>query len=136
GTLLFVVGRFLGTWLMTVVKDNKLLTFYGVAASLLCFAGIFADGMIAVCAVLGTNFFMSIMFPTIFALGVKDLGEQTKLGSSFIIMAIVGGAILPPFMGLIADDIGIQESFILPALCFLAVVYYGWNGYKVKPVAV
>jgi len=76
------------------------------------------------------------MFPTIFALGVKDLGEQTKLGSSFIIMAIVGGAILPPFMGLIADKIGIQESFILPALCFLAVVYYGWNGYKVKPVAV
>lgn len=135
GTFLFVAGRFLGTWLMTFVKDHKLLTFYGVMASLLCFMGVFAEGRTAVYAVLGTNFFMSIMFPTIFALGVKDLGEQTKLGSSFIIMAIVGGAILPPFMGLIADNIGIQQSFILPALCFLAVIYYGWQGYKIKAVA-
>lgn len=135
GTFLFVAGRFLGTWLMTFVKDYKLLTFYGAMASLLCFMGVFAEGRMAVYAVLGTNFFMSIMFPTIFALGVKDLGEQTKLGSSFIIMAIVGGAILPPFMGLIADDIGIQESFILPALCFLAVIYYGWQGRKIKPAA-
>ncbi len=132
GTALFVIGRFLGTWLMTFIKDHKLLTLYGVVASLLCFIGVFADGLIAVYAVLGTNFFMSIMFPTIFALGVKGLGEETKLGSSFIIMAIVGGAILPPFMGLMADNIGIQQSFLLPALCFLAVVYYGLNGYKIK----
>lgn len=133
GTFLFVAGRFLGTWLMTFIKDHKLLTLYGAAASLLCFMGVFAEGNIAVYAVLGTNFFMSIMFPTIFALGVKDLGEHTKLGSSFIIMAIVGGAILPPLMGLMADTIGIQRSFILPALCFLVVLYYGWNGYKIKP---
>lgn len=133
GTFLFVVGRFLGTWLMTFIKDHKLLTLYGAAASLLCFTGVFAEGNIAVYAVLGTNFFMSIMFPTIFALGVKDLGEHTKLGSSFIIMAIVGGAILPPLMGLMADTIGIQRSFILPALCFLVVLYYGWTGYKIKP---
>ncbi len=132
GTALFVIGRFLGTWLMTFIKDHKLLTLYGAMASLLCFIGVFADGMIAVYAVLGTNFFMSIMFPTIFALGVKGLGEHTKLGSSFIIMAIVGGAILPPFMGLMADSVGIQQSFILPALCFLAVVYYGLSGYKIK----
>jgi len=133
GVLLFVIGRFLGTFLMTLIKDHKLLTFYGVVASLLCLMGVFAEGTIAVYAVLGVNFFMSIMFPTIFALGVKDLGEHTKLGSSFIIMAIVGGAILPPFMGLMADHIGIQQSFLLPALCFLAVVYYGWTGYKIKP---
>jgi FHS family L-fucose permease-like MFS transporter len=73
--------------------------------------------MVAVYAVLGVNFFMSIMFPTIFALGVKGLGDFTKLGSSFIIMAIIGGAILPPVMGYMADEIGIQ-SFILPCLCF------------------
>lgn len=135
GTFLFVAGRFIGTALMTSIKDYKLLRFYGVMASLLCLAGVFAEGRTAVYAILGINFFMSIMFPTIFALGVKDLGKQTKLGSSFIIMAIVGGAILPPFMGLIADHIGIQESFFLPAVCFLAVVYYGWEGYKIKPVA-
>lgn len=133
GTFLFVAGRFLGTWLMTFIKDHKLLTFYGCMASLLCLVGVFAEGRIAVYAVLGINFFMSIMFPTIFALGVKDLGQHTKLGSSFIIMAIVGGAILPPFMGLFSD---IQLSFLLPAVCFLAVIYYGWKGYKIKPVKV
>ena len=133
GTFLFVAGRFLGTWLMTFIKDHKLLTLYGAIASVLCFMGVFAEGIVAVYAVLGTNFFMSIMFPTIFALGVKDLGDNTKLGSSFIIMAIVGGAILPPVMGLIADSMGIHESFILRALCFLAVVAYGWSGYKIKP---
>lgn len=132
GTFLFVIGRFLGTWLMTFIKDYKLLRIYGVMASLLCLTAVFAEGRIAVYAVLGTNFFMSIMFPTIFALGVKDLGQHTKLGSSFIIMAIVGGAILPPFMGLISDTMNIQLSFILPAICFLAVVYYGLNGYKIK----
>jgi len=135
GTFLFVIGRFLGTWLMTFMKDHKLLTFYGVMASLLCFTGVFAEGNVAVYAVLATNFFMSIMFPTIFALGVKDLGEHTKLGSSFIIMAIVGGAILPPIMGLIADSIGIQQSFLIPAFCFLAVVYYGWRGHQIKPAS-
>lgn len=136
GTALFVIGRFLGTWLMTFIKDHKLLTFYGLIASALCFMGVFADGKIAVYSVLAVNFFMSIMFPTIFALGVKDLGEDTKMGSSFIIMAIVGGAILPPVMGLIAENIGIQQSFLLPAICFLFVVYYGWSGYKVRPQSV
>ena len=132
GTLLFVIGRFMGTWLMTFIKDHKLLTIYAGVASILCFTGVFAEGKVAVYAILATNFFMSIMFPTIFALGVKDLGENTKLGSSFIIMAIVGGAIMPPVMGLIADEVGIQQSFILPSLCFLAVLFYGWRGYKIK----
>ncbi len=131
GTLLFVGGRFLGTWLMSFIKDHKLLMVYGIIASLLCFIGVLAEGKIAVYSILATNFFMSIMFPTIFALGVRDLGEDTKLGSSFIIMAIVGGAILPPVMGLIADSTDIQLAFILPALCFLVVFYYGWKGYKI-----
>ncbi len=136
GTTLFVIGRFVGTWLMTLVKDHKLLTYYGVAAALLCLVGVVTGGKTAVYSVLAINFFMSIMFPTIFALGVKDLGEQTKLGSSFIIMAIVGGAIVPPVMGLIADKTHhIQLAFILPLLCFLVVAYYGWSGYKIKPVA-
>ena len=75
---------------------------------------------------------MSIMFPTIFALGVKDLGSHTKLGSSFIIMAIVGGAILPPIQGWISEQVGIQESFLLPAICFVFVIFYGAFGYKVR----
>ena len=134
GTVLFVMGRFLGTWLMTRIKDHKLLTTYGLAATLLCLVGVFASGEVAVYSVLGLNLFMSVMFPTIFALGIRDLGEQTKLGSSFIIMAIVGGAIIPPLMGVVADEVGIQESLLFPCVCFLFVTLYGWKGYNAKPV--
>lgn len=132
GTLLFVSGRFLGTWLMTFIKDHKLLAWYGLSASVLCLAGIFLKGQLAVYSVLGLNLFMSIMFPTIFALGVRDLGSNTKLGSSFIIMAIVGGAIVPPVMGVIADQIGIQQSLVIPCFCFLVVMWFGWRGYQAK----
>jgi FHS family L-fucose permease-like MFS transporter len=132
GTLLFVIGRFLGTWLMTFLKDHKLLQVYGLIGFLLCLFGATLDGPLAVYSILGTNFFMSIMFPTIFALGVKDLGEQTKLGSSFIIMAIVGGALIPPIMGLVADFVSLQTAFLLPAGCFLFVSWFGWKGYVVR----
>jgi FHS family L-fucose permease-like MFS transporter len=72
------------------------------------------------------------MFPTIFALGIKDIGTYTKLGSSFIIMAIVGGAILPPVMGLIADSYNIQYAFIIPTVCFVGVLWFGLRGYKIE----
>lgn len=135
GTFLFVAGRFIGTWLMTMIRDNRLLTGYGLAATGLCLLGVFAGSEIAVYSILGVNFFMSVMFPTIFALGVKDLGEHTKLGSSFIIMAIAGGAIVPPIMGLVADSTGIQMSFLLPAICFLVVAHFGWRGYRINPIS-
>ena len=130
GTLLFVIGRFTGTFLMAYIKDNKMLAYYALAAIVLCLMGATLDGKIAVYSVLAINFFMSIMFPTIFALGVKDIGQHTKLGSSLIIMAIVGGAILPPIMGLIADHNSIKQAFFLPAVCFAVVAYYGFRGYK------
>ncbi|MBS1507321.1 MAG: L-fucose:H+ symporter permease [Bacteroidetes bacterium] len=133
GTFLFVAGRFVGTVIMTFIKDHKLLALYGLLASALCSVGIFGEGTLAVYSVLGINFFMSIMFPTIFALGVKDLGEQTKLGASLIIMAIVGGALVPPVMGIISDHIGIQQAFAVPLVCFLIVAYFGLKGYKIKP---
>ena len=120
---------------MTFIDDHRLLTVYAGAAALLCLTGVLAEGEVAVYAILGTNFFMSIMFPTIFALGVKGLGDYTKLGSSFIIMAIVGGAILPPVMGYMADEIGIQQSFILPCGCFLVVLWYALKGYNADPVS-
>ena len=132
GTLLFVIGRFLGTFLMSYFKDHRLLGIYGVVAILLSLGGVWLDGKIAVYSILTINLFMSIMFPTIFALGVRGIGEHTKLGSSLIIMAIVGGAIIPPLMGVIADNIGIQQSFWIPAFCFIAVAFYGFVGYKQK----
>jgi len=131
GTFLFVVGRFLGTWLLSYIKDNTLLAIFSLLAVVACLIGILGEGRIAVYAILSINFFMSIMFPTIFALGVKDLGRHTKLGSSFIIMAIVGGAILPPVMGLLSEQGSIQSSFWLPVVCFLFVAYYGFRGYRI-----
>lgn len=129
GTLLFVIGRFIGTFLMSYIKDNTLLGIYGLIAAGLCLTGILAGGAAAVYAILGVNFFMSIMFPTIFGLGVRDLGEHTKLGSSFIIMAIVGGAIFPPIMGLLSESYSIQASFWIPVASFLFVAFYGFRGY-------
>lgn len=132
GTGLFVVGRVVGTLIMSWIKDYKLLRLFAVGATVLCVIATSAGGMLAVASVLAVNFFMSIMFPTIFALGVKDLGNHIKLGSSFIIMAIFGGAVFPPIMGLIADNIGIQVAFIIPAICFFVVFVYSITGYKVK----
>lgn len=132
GTFLFVAGRFIGTFLMSYIKENKLLWVFAFCAFIFCLFGIYSGGQLAVYSILGLNFFMSIMFPTIFALGVKDLGEHTKLGSSLIIMAIVGGAALPPIVGAISDRYGIQISFWIPALCFLVVMYYGLSGYKIR----
>jgi FHS family L-fucose permease-like MFS transporter len=128
----FLVGRFLGTFLMQFIKPNKLLALYAAINILLCIIAITAHGMITVYAVILICFFMSIMFPTIFALGIKDLGGDTEYGSSLIIMSIVGGAILPRIFGYISDASGnIQLGYIVPLICFLVVSYYGWRGYKV-----
>lgn len=133
GTLMFVIGRFLGTFLLSYIRDHRLLGVYGLVAIALSLMGVFMEGRIAVYSILAINLFMSIMFPTIFALGVKGLGHHTKLGSSLIIMAIVGGAIVPPVMGVIADRIGIQQSFWLPTICFTMVAFYGFVGYRPNP---
>ena len=87
--------------------------------------------MTALYALIGTSFFMSIMFPTIFALGIKGLGADTKIGSSLIIMAIVGGALLPFLLGYIADETKhIQYGYYVPVICFVVVLYFGLKGYK------
>jgi FHS family L-fucose permease-like MFS transporter len=131
--ILFMVGRFFGTWLMSFVKPQRLLTAFAIIALGLFLTGIAAEGLTAVTAIMFASFFMSIMFPTIFALGTKNLGEQLKTGSSLIIMAIFGGAVLPPMLGSIADSYGsYQTAFLLPALCFLVIIYYGWRGYEVR----
>lgn len=133
GFILFMVGRFVGTWLMSFIKPQKLLTIFAVMTFLLFALGLTTDGLFAVICIMKANFFMSIMFPTIFALGTKNLGEQVKIGSSLIIMAIVGGATLPPILGLLADRTGsYQTAFILPMLCFIVIALYGWKGYKIK----
>jgi FHS family L-fucose permease-like MFS transporter len=133
----FMVGRFLGTFLMKYIAPPKLLSIYSVLCILLCLVTIFGVGIITLYAVIGMAFFMSIMFPTIFALGIQDLGSDTKSGSSLIIMSIVGGAALPPILGLIADKThNIQNGYVVPLLCFVVVLYFGLKGYKHSEKAV
>ncbi|MEO6078615.1 MAG: sugar MFS transporter [Steroidobacteraceae bacterium] len=131
GMLCFLGGRFLGTALMSRIAPAAMLFAYAainVVLSLLVVAGF---GMVSVVALIATFFFMSIQFPTIFALGVKHLGVHTKRGASFIIMAIVGGAIVPPLMGLLADRTSTAVSYLIPALCFAVVAWYGRYSYQI-----
>lgn len=129
----FLIGRFIGTILMKYIKPERLLAIYAAINILLCIVAITAYGMITVYAVIAICFFMSIMFPTIFSLGIKGLGGDTEYGSSLIIMSIVGGAILPRFFGMISDATGnIQNGYIVPLVCFVIISLFGLNGYKVS----
>jgi MFS transporter, FHS family, L-fucose permease len=128
----FLIGRFLGTFLMKYIAPERLLMLYASINILLSLAAIFASGMITVYAVVGICFFMSIMFPTIFALGIKGLKGDTEYGSSLIIMSIVGGAVLPRAFGMISDETNnIQMGYIIPLICFTVVLFFGWKGHKV-----
>lgn len=129
--LAFLIGRVLGTFLMKFIKAERLLAIYAVASMVLCAVAIVAHGTVALFVVIGIAFFMSIMFPTIFSLGIKDLGKDTKFGSSLIIMSIVGGAILPPAMGYISDIADIQVGYVVPLICFAVVFLFGVTGHKV-----
>lgn len=129
----FLIGRFVGTGLMQKIKPSVLLTVYALISLLLCFVAIGGKGMITIYAVIGICFFMSIMFPTIFALGIKDLGTDTEYGSSLIIMSIVGGAILPRCFGYISDVTGnIQLGYWVPLVCFAVIAWFGFRGHRVK----
>jgi len=129
--LAFMLGRFAGTFFMQFIAPPKLLTIYSVVCMLLCLVTILGTGIITLYAVVAMAFFMSIMFPTIFALGIQDTGADTKPGSSLIIMSIVGGAVLPPLLGYIADKTNnIQYGYVVPLFCFAVVFYFGWKGYK------
>lgn len=132
--LLFTIGRFAGTAIMQFISPNKLLALYAVINILLCAAVIWLHGMLSVYMLMAIFFFESIMFPTIFALGVKNLGIYTKRGSSFIIMAIVGGALVPYIMGWLAENYSTPFSYITPLICFVFVFLFGIHGYKIKSI--
>jgi MFS transporter, FHS family, L-fucose permease len=133
GMGLFWLGRFTGsTILMRLIRPNRLLAFYAVANVITMALVVAGLGWTSVVALFSTYFFMSVMFPTIFALGIKGLGPLTKKGSSLLVMSIVGGAIFPVIMGYIADVSTMALGFIVPLVCFSFIVFYGVKGYKVK----
>jgi MFS transporter, FHS family, L-fucose permease len=132
GFVLFMIGRMSGSFLMRIFEPTKLLTLYALMCCLLLPVVSIRAGWISLIAIYGVFFFMSVMFPTIFALAIKDLGPKTKKASSFIVMSIVGGAIFPPVMGLIADKFNMSVGFYAPIPLFVFIFYYGLKGYKVK----
>jgi MFS transporter, FHS family, L-fucose permease len=127
----FMIGRFVGTALLKFVQSHLLMGFYAIACMALVGVAVVSDGHFGIWALVLTSFFMSIMFPTIFSLGLTQLGEGTKLGASLLVMAIIGGAILTALMGLVSDLQGINVAQIVPLICFGVVAFYGFKGSKI-----
>lgn len=131
-----LVGRLLGSWILTKVKSGKLLGIFGFAAVALVLVAMFASGQVAIAAVVLCGFFNSIMFPNIFTLGIAGLGPMTSKGSGLIMTAIVGGAVIPALLGAAADRYGIQHAFVIPLICYAYIAWYGlWGSKPTKIVA-
>lgn len=127
----FMIGRFTGTVAMRFVKPANLLALYAGINILLLIISLTTHGNVALYTLMAVPFFMSVMYPTIFALGIKGLGEETKIASSFLVMSIIGGAVAPLAMGFISDSTGsIQSAYIVPLICFAVVLYFALKGYK------
>ena len=131
----FMLGRFSGSWMMKRVNAPQLLSIFATGAAIFVLIAIAFSGLISVLAIVVVGFFHSIMFPTIFALSLKNLGKLTKRGSSLLVMSIIGGALIPALMGKISDLSNIQKAFTVPLLCYLYVIYFAVHGYKPNAVS-
>lgn len=129
-----MVGRFIGALVLRKVKPGYVLAFNATCAIVLLLVAMSSAGKVAMWAVLGIGLFNSIMFPTIFTLGVARLGRHTGEGSGVLCMAIVGGAIVPVIQGYFADTIGLLTSFFVPVICYAYIVFYGLKGHVVRSV--
>jgi MFS transporter, FHS family, L-fucose permease len=123
-----MVGRFIGAGLLRRIRAGRLLAICAVSTTVLVAVSMLTSGQVAMWSILAVGLFNSIMFPTIFSLGVAELGNLTERGSGILNMAIVGGAILPLIQGVIADRVGIQHAFFVPVICYLYIVFYGLSG--------
>lgn len=131
-----MVGRFIGAAILRRAAPGKVLGGAALVASALVWTTVATSGTVAMWSVIAVGLFNSVMFPTIFTLGIASLGPLTGKGSGLLIMAIVGGAFLPVLQGALADAIGIHLAFIMPAVCYLYIVFYGLKGCRVvRPVA-
>jgi len=129
--VMMMAGRFFGTFLMRYIAPNKLLAIFAFANMVMCVIVAQSFGWPSFVALILLNFFFSIMFPTIFSLGLKNLGNHTQQASSFIVMGVVGGAFFPPLMGLIANH-DIAGAYYLPVICYVVIFLFGYRLYKVK----
>jgi MFS transporter, FHS family, L-fucose permease len=131
----FMIGRFSGSALMKYVSAARLLAVFAVGATASMACALLGSGDLAIGGVVATGFFHSIMFPTIFALSIKNLGPLTKTGSSLLVMAIIGGSVFPALMGYISDATNIQRAFIVPLICYIYIFYFAARGYRVREAA-
>lgn len=132
--LAFLAGRWIGTMLMVKFRPQDMLLVYSIVNIILCGIIMIFGGMTGLYAMLGVSFFMSIMYPTQFSLAINDLGEDTKSGSAFLVMAIIGNACIPQLTAYIMNhnkDV-YYFAYIIPLICFFFTAYYGWKGYKIK----
>jgi FHS family L-fucose permease-like MFS transporter len=125
-----MIGRFAGSAILQRAKPGKLLGWSALVATLLVWTTIFSTGHVAMWAIISVGLFNSIMWSNIFTLAIDGLGKLTSQGSSILIMGILGGAVIPVAQGALADTIGIQHAFVLPALCYLYIIYYGFWGHR------
>jgi len=132
GMGLFVAGRFSGSYLLKFVKPQRLLALYGFLNTILMILVVLEIKGVSIISLILCYFFMSVMYPTIFALGINGLGDQAKKASSYLVMAIVGGALFPLFMGWIADISSMSVGFLIPMVCFFFISTYGIRFYKVN----
>jgi FHS family L-fucose permease-like MFS transporter len=131
-----LIGRLLGSWILTKVQSGKLLGIFGFLAAALIVVSMMTSGSVAIWTLVLCGFFNSIMFPNIFTLGIVGLGPMTSKGSGLIMTAIVGGAIIPYLIGAVADQVGIQHAFVIPTICYLYIAWYGlWGSKPVRTVA-
>jgi FHS family L-fucose permease-like MFS transporter len=128
--LLIMAGRFIGSALMSKIKAEKMLVVLGILGVIMMFVSMVTHGQVAIGSLILCGLANSIMYPTIFALGIAELGPLTSKGSGVITIGNVGGAIVPPLFGFLADKVGIQYAFVLPIICYIFIAYYGLSGYK------
>ena len=126
-----MVGRFIGSAVLQKMKTNTLVMLCAVVALLLTLISMLTFGHLAMWSILAVGLFNSIMFPSIFTLGIAEMGPLTGEASGLLVIACVGGAIIPELQGILADHIGIHHAFIVPVICYLFVMYYGWKGSRV-----
>ena len=131
-----LVGRLLGSWMLTRFQSGKLLGIFGILGTAMVLISMFTTGHVAIGSLVLCGFFNSIMFPNIFALGIVGLGPMTSKGSGLIMTAVVGGAVIPPLIGWVADHHGIQHSFLIPAFCYLFIAWYGLMGSRPRRTVV
>ena len=133
--LAFLVGRWIGTGLMVKFRPQDMLLVYALLNVILCGVIALCGGTVGLYAMLAVSFFMSIMYPTQFSLALKDLGDNTKSGAAFLVMAIVGNACLPQLTAYVMHrfEAVYHIAYLIPLVCFVFCAYYGWRGYRLEP---